>query len=403
MFGRILLVTSAIVGLTAGSYCGQSGIPFSFEAGVDGQPVLGCARPSCFGWDAQGKRAADTAQFYKINKKPDGFLRQTDTKGPVVANASLFQPQYSYCDRSYQWEQCAGANQWVGGIAPLGSIDASSAYRVMCCTYDKLNNAVDQGIAEVRAGQAVVGGEVNGDDGRQTSFEYVANVQRRFDATGAVVYYVSMKRFTCLPEPSQTETGIEQGTVEALVENIAKDAPANVAGSTYDATAQQQQPQQPQYQLLPNGQIVPVPCENDTATATAAPAVLPFGLPLLSQQSPYQTPDATATQQQANVYQPSMFDPLGIFSPRAYAAPTATYNTPQVQQPQGLWPFQSYYDYSQNPAATYGAQTYQAAQPVATVAGTQNVPAPKPLPLTIPTVEQVENAVSPTTRLLMTL
>lgn len=92
---RIVFLISVLFGYSAASYCGQSAIPFSLEIGPDGQPILGCARPTCFGWKANGKRAADTAQFYKINKKPDGFLRATDTQGPVVSNSSAFKPQYS--------------------------------------------------------------------------------------------------------------------------------------------------------------------------------------------------------------------------------------------------------------------------------------------------------------------
>jgi hypothetical protein len=69
---------------------------------------LGCARPTwyvyliniyhflfSFGWNAEGKRAADPAMFYKIGQRMDGFLRATDKAGLAAKNASVFQPQFS--------------------------------------------------------------------------------------------------------------------------------------------------------------------------------------------------------------------------------------------------------------------------------------------------------------------
>lgn len=179
-----LFIFSLFISVTLTSYCGQSGIPFSFESGPDGQPILGCARPSCFGWDQNGNRAADSAQFYKINKKPDGFLRDTDIKGPVIQNKTGFAPQYAYCDRTYMFNKCHGPNQWVGGISPIPSVTSESLFQVMCCTYDKLSQSTDQGVAQIRIGQAVVGGEIKGNDGRQHSFEYISNIERIFDEKG---------------------------------------------------------------------------------------------------------------------------------------------------------------------------------------------------------------------------
>ena len=46
------------------SFCGDSAIPFSFEALPDGQPVLGCSRPACFGWGAAGQPFSDKFSFY---------------------------------------------------------------------------------------------------------------------------------------------------------------------------------------------------------------------------------------------------------------------------------------------------------------------------------------------------
>uniref|UniRef100_A0A914YDL2 Secreted protein n=1 Tax=Panagrolaimus superbus TaxID=310955 RepID=A0A914YDL2_9BILA len=90
-----LITFCSLASFALASYCGQSAIPFSFEALSNGQPILGCARPSCFGWNADGKRSADSAQFYRIGKQSDGFLRTTDSQGPIVKNATYFRPQFS--------------------------------------------------------------------------------------------------------------------------------------------------------------------------------------------------------------------------------------------------------------------------------------------------------------------
>lgn len=65
-----------LAGTTYASFCGPAAIPFSFEALPDGQPVLGCARPTCFGWNAEGKPAGSPSTFYRVNKKPDGYFRK---------------------------------------------------------------------------------------------------------------------------------------------------------------------------------------------------------------------------------------------------------------------------------------------------------------------------------------
>lgn len=57
----------------------------------------------------------------------------------------------------------------------------------MCCTYSKLSESADQGVAEIKAGQTVVGGEINGDDGRQHAFEYISNIRRSFNEKGELV------------------------------------------------------------------------------------------------------------------------------------------------------------------------------------------------------------------------
>uniref|UniRef100_A0A915CJY0 Uncharacterized protein n=1 Tax=Parascaris univalens TaxID=6257 RepID=A0A915CJY0_PARUN len=73
---ELILIIVTISRPLRGSFCGESAIPFSFEALPDGQPVLGCARPTCFGWNADGKPFSQNAQFYSVNKIADGFMRK---------------------------------------------------------------------------------------------------------------------------------------------------------------------------------------------------------------------------------------------------------------------------------------------------------------------------------------
>uniref|UniRef100_A0A915E0K0 Uncharacterized protein n=1 Tax=Ditylenchus dipsaci TaxID=166011 RepID=A0A915E0K0_9BILA len=190
----------------------------SLVALANGQPILGCARPGCFGWNADGKRSADSAQFYRVGKVADGYLRSSDAKGPIVKNATGFRPQYSICDQSYISDHCSDAS-WVGGLAPTATIEPKNALKLMCCSYNKLSESVDEGRVEIRPGQVIKGGEVKNSQGRQSSFEYIANVQRLFDRNG-VVYILTMKKFPCVPEPIALISGIESDTADFLIDNI---------------------------------------------------------------------------------------------------------------------------------------------------------------------------------------
>lgn len=67
---------------------------------------MGCARPSCFGWNASGKRSADPAQFYKIGDKVDGFIRSNDKQDLVGLNFTKFHSQYSVRFYNYKYINC---------------------------------------------------------------------------------------------------------------------------------------------------------------------------------------------------------------------------------------------------------------------------------------------------------
>ncbi|VDM23714.1 unnamed protein product [Toxocara canis] len=164
----------------------------------DGQPVLGCARPSCFGWTAEGERAADTAWFYRINKKQDGFLRKSDIgRLQKIRSGGTYVPQTSDCDEAYRSSSCDGDDQWVGGIGP--STNASKEpLSLRCCKYDKLIEAQERSVVDVSLGQTVMGGEVT-KNGRQYAFDYIANIKKFFGSSDRVSYVVIIRRFPCLP------------------------------------------------------------------------------------------------------------------------------------------------------------------------------------------------------------
>lgn len=115
-------------------------------------------------------------------------------------------------------ERCLGQNQWVGGISPQAHIDSNEAMHIMCCTYEKLKNSQDRGIISLRSGQAVKGGEIRNEEGRQGGFEYVSSIERMFDQYG-VVYTIHMRSFNCVPEPNG-ETGVEAGANQYLIDQI---------------------------------------------------------------------------------------------------------------------------------------------------------------------------------------
>ncbi|EYB96349.1 hypothetical protein Y032_0151g2819 [Ancylostoma ceylanicum] len=133
---RSLVVLALAVDLTYASFCGSSAIPFSFEALPDGQPVLGCARPVCFGWNETGQPATEDGGFYRINKHPDGFMRRDE----------LYVPPFSQKDPRF----------------------------------------FQQNIAVAR-------------NGSQYAFDYISNIAKTIAHDGSVTYEVYMRRFVCLP------------------------------------------------------------------------------------------------------------------------------------------------------------------------------------------------------------
>ncbi len=90
------------------------------------------------------------------------------------------------CSSTFESQKCGKPREWVGGIA--ASINASSMpVELMCCEYEPLKLATDRGVAVIRAGQIVLGGEVLDSGGikgkkavkRQFAFDYISDVVKR--------------------------------------------------------------------------------------------------------------------------------------------------------------------------------------------------------------------------------
>ncbi|KAF7636471.1 hypothetical protein Mgra_00004059 [Meloidogyne graminicola] len=169
-----------IIKLNKSSYCGQSAIPFSLEIKENNQPILGCLRPSCFGWslNKQEKLEYDPGQFYKIWGQLDGFIKLINNKN----NDKTFS-EFSKCDKSFNRNHCI-KNTWVGGIAPSALITPNYPIKLICCSYYKLNNSIYSGTAQIRSGQIILGGEILNENGQQIGFEYISNIWRIFDKKG---------------------------------------------------------------------------------------------------------------------------------------------------------------------------------------------------------------------------
>nr|CAD2197855.1 unnamed protein product [Meloidogyne enterolobii] len=162
------------------SYCGQSAIPFSLEIKENSQPILGCARPSCFGLSSNKQKLdSNPAQFFKIWGQPDGFIKSVSSINEK-------------CDKSFTRNHCSKGT-WVGGIAPSAIITPNYPIKLICCSNNKLNNSVLSGNAQIRAGQMILGGEVFNRNGQQIGFEYISNIWRIFDKKG-VLYIAEIRK-----------------------------------------------------------------------------------------------------------------------------------------------------------------------------------------------------------------
>uniref|UniRef100_A0AC35G8R9 Uncharacterized protein n=1 Tax=Panagrolaimus sp. PS1159 TaxID=55785 RepID=A0AC35G8R9_9BILA len=193
---------------------------------------------------------------------------------------------------------------------------------------------------------------------------------------------------------------LQQATAEPSTEAPASTGCRKLANgqSAPCAKVYEDEPQQQQQQEQP----IAIP-----QTSGSQQAVV-YGPQQQQQQRQLAAVPQAQTQPQQQYYQTSVFDPLGMFR-QNYATGSAA--TPQQQHPQmyqhsaiqaipqpnhsynPYWPFQGYYDYSQNPSAAYGVQTAQGFQsPHPLFAQGTKTPVPRPQPLPVPTIEEVEKS-----------
>ncbi|KIH56286.1 hypothetical protein ANCDUO_13533 [Ancylostoma duodenale] len=198
----LILFTFNVVRRSLASYCGQAAIPFTFQVLHSGLPVLGCARPKCFGWNANGTRAGETAQFYRIDGKEDGYLRRSDQLLRSPFRNPNMTPRVAKCEEKFTSQGCA-PGQWLGGIAPKGLIQGAPGLQ----------------------GQLVVGGEVL-DGGELDGFDYIADIKAETSKEGNTVYAVSIRRMECKDEDE--ESALEpQVSQNAVIQNLDGDVRPN--------------------------------------------------------------------------------------------------------------------------------------------------------------------------------
>uniref|UniRef100_A0A0N4ZTM4 HintN domain-containing protein n=1 Tax=Parastrongyloides trichosuri TaxID=131310 RepID=A0A0N4ZTM4_PARTI len=205
----------SLQGIIFASFCGESSVPFSFEILPNGQPVLGCARPSCFGWDADGTPLTNDAQFYRIHKKPDGFLRKQSEEFRRMLNeedSQYYKPKQAKCTKTYESESCPGEDEWVGGIAPALNY-TELPLGIQCCSYAPLKDSEDRGVAVVNVGQIVIGGEVFAGK-RQYAFDYIKDILKHTNENGTVYYDVSIRRMSCLPLPDELSIKVDNSVMD---------------------------------------------------------------------------------------------------------------------------------------------------------------------------------------------
>uniref|UniRef100_A0A915BWP4 Hint domain-containing protein n=1 Tax=Parascaris univalens TaxID=6257 RepID=A0A915BWP4_PARUN len=199
-----------------GSFCGESSIPFSFEVLSNGLPVVGCARPSCFGWKPDGTPVSKNAIFYKTDGYADGYMRESVI--PFDGDSHSFVPEVAQCEDSFDSRSCDVENEWVGGIA-AATFDASHStmMALRCCTYGRLGLSSDRGTATLTNKQVTIGGEVFYKD-RQYGFDYIADVKKHRATNGSIFYDVQMRRMNCLPPPREQTLNVDTEVKEYVRE-----------------------------------------------------------------------------------------------------------------------------------------------------------------------------------------
>ncbi|VBB34099.1 unnamed protein product [Acanthocheilonema viteae] len=93
---------------------------------------------------------------------------------------------------------------------------------LQCCTFPGLRFSQEVGLTNVGPGEAITGGEVIR-DGRQISFDVIANVRKVVDAnTHIVSYEVTVRRMHCLPDPPEPVVNFEKDASDEIVKVLTR-------------------------------------------------------------------------------------------------------------------------------------------------------------------------------------
>ncbi|KAE9414159.1 hypothetical protein Angca_005270, partial [Angiostrongylus cantonensis] len=193
------------------SFCGKSGVPFSVEVLPSGAPVLGCAQPSCV---AQPADDFDDSVFNTdLSGQIDGFFREGDKGRQGFLQTNKLRAN---CSGDFDQLACSRKNQWIGGIEYIDH--PRQPLLLQCCTFEGLRFSQFVGVTPIRPGEAVTGGEVVR-DGRQISFDVIANIRKVVDYNDPKIisYEVAVRRMNCLPDPPEIEVTVDNNVEDELL------------------------------------------------------------------------------------------------------------------------------------------------------------------------------------------
>ncbi|GMT34198.1 hypothetical protein PFISCL1PPCAC_25495, partial [Pristionchus fissidentatus] len=189
---RLLLLCVFLAPSSLASFCGENGVPFSLEVLPNGKPA-----------DPQGNF--------------DGYFRDEERTSHLQANKFK-----ANCSGQFDAVTCPKKNQWVGGINAVNH--PRQPLILQCCSFEGLRFSQDVGVTTIAPGEAVTGGEVIR-DGRQISFDVIANVKKVLDPVDhdKVLYEVTVRRMNCLPDPGELQTPFDEDIGDEMVRVLGND------------------------------------------------------------------------------------------------------------------------------------------------------------------------------------
>ncbi|MFH4977433.1 hypothetical protein AB6A40_004142 [Gnathostoma spinigerum] len=213
----VFLLVLQRLSLSTASFCGSAGVPFSFEVLPSGAPVLGCAQPSCLATPADFKE--DKVFLANAEGQTDGFFRSGDRELARYRDQSA-KKITAKCPNKFAELSCPKKDQWVGGIEYIDH--PRQPLILQCCTFEGLRVSQDVGVTNVGPGEAITGGEVVR-DGRQISFDVIANVRKVVNSNShKISYEVTVRRMNCLPDPPEPKVDLDPGVSKDVLRILTK-------------------------------------------------------------------------------------------------------------------------------------------------------------------------------------